>query len=96
MNRLLIARILRLVFVILILLLIARLVLLGLGTDPAFPVAAAILTVSDPLTLPFRLFFPPLPPLGFVGIDYAALAALFAALLLVWLTFRLLRLESES
>lgn len=96
MNRLLIVRLIRLVFVILILLLVARLILLGIGTDPSFPIAGALLTISEPLTLPFRPFFKPLPSIGFVGIDYAALAAILVILLIAWLAFRLIRLESES
>ena len=93
MNKLLAARIARAVFAILILLLVARLIFLAIGVDPSSPIVGLLLTVSNPLTLPFRSLFKPLPPLGFVGIDYAALVALLVVMMLAWLSARLLRIE---
>lgn len=91
MNRLLIIRVVRLFFAILILLLGVRLILVAVGANPDSPVVGLLLAISEPLTLPFRFLFKPLPPLGFVGIDGAALLALLVAILFAWLTFMLLR-----
>jgi uncharacterized protein YggT (Ycf19 family) len=93
MNRLLLVRIVRLVFAILILLLMVRLILVGVGANPDSQVVGLLLAISEPLVLPFRFLFKPLPPLGFVGIDGAALLALLVILLLAWLTFKLLKTE---
>ncbi len=91
MNRLLLTRLVRAVFAILILLLVARLVFLGIGVDPSSPIVGLLLTASAPLTIPFRFLLKPLPPIGFVGIDYAALVSLLVVIILAWLILRALQ-----
>ncbi len=91
MNKLLAAQLVRAIFAILILLLVARLIFLAIGVDPSSPIVGLLLAASNPLTLPFRFLFKPLPPLGFAGIDYAALVALLVVMLLAWLAAKLLR-----
>ncbi len=93
MNKPFAARVVQAIFAILIMLLVARLIFLGVGVYPSSPIVGLLLAASNPLTLPFRFMFKPLPPLGFVGIDYAALVALLVIMLLAWLTAKWLRFD---